>query len=190
MGLTFLSPAMVNLTNMMFLATFLTWTGAAKFVYAGWFCKETDPISRLIATQRRRYGFAIFGQAVLLLAAYLVWHASHGSITEIKAGMHDWSAIPIIGWLVYGTMYALVLSPLVTLVVAIAIFRKPAILARKHGEGYMATNTARGYSHAAHVPASLSPIVVRQDGQLVRHYLPVGQPAIQEIRDAMQIPNL
>jgi phosphotransferase system glucose/maltose/N-acetylglucosamine-specific IIC component len=168
-----LSPAMTNLTNLMFLATFLTWTGAAKFVYAGWFCKETDPVSGLIATQRKRYLFALFGQAILVVAAYLVWHASGSSINQIEAGMHDWLTVPVMGQIVYGTMYALALSPLVTLIVAVAIFRKPAAMARKNGHGYMATVTARGYSQAAHIPASLTPVTTRgDDGRLRRAYVP------------------
>ena len=133
-----------KITDAMFIIAFLAFTGAFKAIYAGWTVRETSPFFRLVATQRRRYTFLALGQSIL--AACAVWLLSLGSISDIVAGTKEWFALPVIGWIVGLGVMLIAVSPLMSVLALISIYRHPAAMAyRRFGRNeYRTTQSRRG----------------------------------------------
>lgn len=118
-----------RITDAMFIIALLAFTGAFKAIYAGWTVRETSPFFRLVATQRRRYTFLALGQSIL--AACAVWPLSLGSISDIVAGTEEWFALGVIGWIVGSGVVLVAVSPLISVLALISIYRNPAAMAYK-----------------------------------------------------------
>jgi hypothetical protein len=118
-----------QVTDAMFIVAFFAFTGALKAIYAGWTVRETSPFFRLVATQRRRYTFLVFGQGILTACA--VWLLSLGSIGDIVAGMKEWFALGAIGWVISSGVVLVAASPFISALALISIYRHPAAMAYK-----------------------------------------------------------
>lgn len=166
-----MSPAMVRLTNMMFVMSWIFWGLAAKLIYAAWLCRDTDPASRLIATQRKRHAFLAAGVAVTIACGMYLLHVANWSLSNIEEGIHyTMLAGDPVRFAVVGSMYALPLSLLVAVIVLGAIYANPADLAYRLPRGtYRMTGHVRGYPG---FPAQVTLAVRRGDCGLERIYLP------------------
>lgn len=122
-------PVDHTITDAMFIIAFLAFTGAFKATYAGWIVRETSPFSRLVATQRRRYTFLALGQSILTACA--AWLLSLGSISDIIAGTKEWFALGVIGWIIGSGVVLVAVSPLISALALISIYRHPAAMAYK-----------------------------------------------------------
>lgn len=118
----------MTLSNALFLAAFMCPVGckALLLAYAG---RQTNPVSRIIMTQRRRYGFMLLGQAILVFAFAQILAA--GSVNEIWPAVEEWFAVPPAGWAVAGTIAIGGISLLASLTAPFWIYRRPSLAARK-----------------------------------------------------------
>lgn len=131
------------LQNLTFLVAFLGATGLKAYDVAV-SVRETVAISRLVMTQRKRYTYLVLGQ--LLLGSALFGALVRYGWSATWQSLHEWWSIPVIGWVVVIMNVIAMVSPLLTLVGAIYIYRRPAELAkrvwRKNG-GYVFTKDVR-----------------------------------------------
>jgi hypothetical protein len=172
-----MSSAMVHLTNVMFFVSFFIWALAAKLLYLSWLARDTDPISTMIATQRKRHCFMALGMFIMAVLAVYLYKSADDSFAMLGSGIHYWMMVgDPVKWVVVGSVFALPASVLVAAILLFAIYAHPADLAfRKRNGAYEMTGHVRGY---AGFPNQVTPAVVRgTDHGLSRVYLPGNRPA-------------
>lgn len=157
----------VHVTDLIFMLSFVTYTGALKAVYAAVVVRDTDPFSKLIATQRWRYTALGVGQVVMAAPALAL--LAIATPDEIKSGMQSWWSVgDVIGYLCALSVVIAFTSPILTLFAAAAIYWWPAAMAMKVGRGrYIPTLHRR-----AGEPMIVTPQVARRGGRIVRSYEP------------------
>lgn len=155
-----------QITDALFIVAFLAITGALKAIYAAWTVRMTMPLSRLVATQRRRYTFLALGQSILIACA--VWLLSLGSVNDIVGGVKEWLAIGIIGWVVAVGAGLVAVSPILSAMALVHIYTRPALMAYKRfgRNEYRTTRSVRtgGYE-------MVSSEVVNTDNHLQRIFV-------------------
>jgi len=105
-----------------------------------WAVRETSPVSRLVITQRRRYGWTLLGQAAA--AAAVLWPILQFGVDDTVEVLDAWRQVWI-GWIVNLGYWMGIVSPGFTLAAVISIHRYPAQAAKRVGGGYILTEHAR-----------------------------------------------
>ncbi len=123
---------MTRITDAMVVFALFSITGTLKAVIAAILLRQTDPISTIIATQRKRY-LALWLGAVLSVGS-TIWLYCLGSLSQLQRGAQDWIDLggPF-GWVVGINAYLLIYSVWTAIVVAavVYVYRRPAALAFK-----------------------------------------------------------
>lgn len=118
----------VPLSNALFLAAFMCPVGCKALLLA-YTARQTVPASRLVMTQRRRYGFMVLGQAIIMFAFAQILAA--GSVDEVWPAIQEWFAVPPVGWAVGASVIIGGLSLIVSLTAPFWIYYHPSLAARK-----------------------------------------------------------
>jgi hypothetical protein len=183
---------MVHLTNVMFFVSFVMWGLSVKLIYLSWLARDTDPMSTLIATQRKRHAFLALGLLVSAgLAVYLA-SVSNYSLSTLGSGLHYWMLVgDPVKYVVVSSVFALPVSWLVGAIVLLAIYANPADLAYRNRNGsYAMTGHVRGYPG---FPSQVTPAVRITAGGLERVYQvghrPTGSVLIGAYRDNDELPG-
>lgn len=131
-----------ELSDFMFLNALLA-LGCAKGFYAAWFVIETDPHFKLEVTQRKRRFYLLLCQAILLATGGYM--ASFGP-QSVWDNMNYWThGVGPIGYILWGTTAFTFLSPLLTLMTLIHIYRRPSSLAYRLPSTWASRNGALFY---------------------------------------------
>lgn len=131
-----------NLQALVFASAFLGCVGL-KYYDGAVTVQETLVISRIVVTQRKRYCYLAIGQVLLAgcLAAALIYYGPHLTLHC----MHEWWSTDIVGKVVVIVNAIAVVSPLMSVLSALWIYRHPAVLAKKalKQRGYLFTADVR-----------------------------------------------
>lgn len=131
--------------------------------------RETSSVSRLLITQRRRYGWTLVGQ--IAAAAAVLWPILQFGVNDTFEVLDAWMQVPVIGWIVFGVYWMGIVSPVLTLMTVISIYRHPAKAARKVRGGYILTEHARQGIWTRPVQAVVAPGMA---GSLKRYWFDTG----------------
>lgn len=130
-----------------------------------WYCRDTIPRSRLVITQRRRYTWSLAGQTAA--SAAVLWPILQFGAPSTFMALDAWRQLPPIGWVVYGAYWLGIVSPGLTVLVMISIYRHPAQAARRVRGGYVLTEHAR---QKLDDPPVVQPVVARGSSGLFRRF--------------------
>jgi hypothetical protein len=131
----------VPLGLVMFISAMVIVGVTVRAQWAAWAVTHPMPVSKLVITQRRRYGWTLVGQAAA--AASLLWPLMQFGVDDTFEVLAAWRR-SWLGWIL-GFCYwpGGILSPVSTLMAVISIHRYPAQAAKRVGGGYILTEHAR-----------------------------------------------
>ncbi|TAH36747.1 hypothetical protein EYC59_00160 [Candidatus Saccharibacteria bacterium] len=132
-----------DLSNLMFMFALVA-AVLMKVYYAAWTVQEIDPMYKGEMTQQKRYVMLVLTQGALLVIA--VWMLSYG-LTTVWANMNIWTnGTGPVGYVIWAMMALTLLSPVLTLVTAIHIYRRPSKLAKwvRRGVYYLTDDVRAG----------------------------------------------
>jgi hypothetical protein len=107
---------------------------SGKLLYLAFLAQNTEPISNLIITQRKRYGSLIAAVVIALVSLYPVYRYGYHDTTAALDYARD--RVSIFGWLLtiifFGQFAVLILS----MPIAVDAYAHPAYLAKAAGKWY------------------------------------------------------
>lgn len=138
--------------------------------------EETSPVSRLVITQRKRYAWTLVGQ--LVAATAVLWPMAQYGVDDTLRVLGAWWEVPVFGWGIVLGYWLGIVSPALTLLTAVSIYRHPAQAAKQVKGGYILTEHARrGLAH----PPVVRPVVAPGSaGTLERRWFDVCPTEQQE----------
>jgi hypothetical protein len=154
------------LDGVLYLSTMVILAITLRGQWTMWFVRETLPVSKLVITQRRRYGWTLVGQ--LAAVAAVLWPLMQYGVDETFNALDAWWQVPPIGWIVVGVFWIGIGSPVLTLLTMISIYRHPAKAAKQVRGGYVLTRHVR--QRLARPPVALQPVVAPGSSGLLKRY--------------------